>query len=373
MWASMYGGLFCFLSLANSAPEQNRTDIGGAGRYNYDMHAAAPVSSDFQALTDPYRRELLVHSYRFLGSLDDAEDALQEALLRAWRGLDTLREQGALRPWLYRIVTNVSLDMLASRKARTMPVLATPSADPHAPLPAPAVTDPLWLEPLPDDYLAGQDPNPEARYELHESVSLAFLAVLQQLPGRQRAVLILRDVLGWKAQEVADLLETSVAAVNSALQRARSTMIEHRLTPGSKGLAASALASGTPDAATAALLKRYVAAWETGDVSRLVDLLRADAILTMPPLTAWYDGRDAIVHFLGSHLFAGASDGRFRARFTRANDCPAMAVYQADAGGVFRPASLQVLTLADGVIARADCFLTEGEKLFSRFKLPLTA
>ena len=336
------------------------------------MHATVPASRDFQVLTDPYRRELLLHSYRFLGSLDDAEDALQEALLRAWRGLDTLREQGALRPWLYRIVTNVSLDMLASRKARTMPVLVAASADPYAPLPARAVTDPLWLEPLPDDYVAGQDPSPEATYELHESVSLAFLAVLQQLPGRQRAVLILRDVLGWKAQEVADLLETSVAAVNSALQRARSTMIEHRLEPGS-GNYASAPASGTPDAATVALLNRYVAAWESGDVSRLVDLLHEDAILSMPPLTAWYDGRDAILRFLESQLFAGASAGRFRARLTRANACPAMAVYQADAGGVFRPASLQVLTLADGVIARADCFLTEGAKVFSRFNLPLTA
>ncbi len=371
MWASIWRPSL-LSQPESSGPVQNGTDTAGAGGYNYGMHATASVSHDFQTLTDPYRRELLVHSYRFLGSLDDAEDALQEALLRAWRGLDTLREQEALRPWLYRIVTNVSLDMLASRKARTMPVFAAPSADPQAPLPAPAATDPAWLEPLPDDYLAGQDPDPEARYELHESVSLAFLSVLQQLPGRQRAVLILRDVLGWKALEVADLLETSVAAVNSVLQRARSTLTERGLGPGSRGQA-SAPASGAPDAETAALLNRYVAAWETGDVSRLVDLLREDAVLTMPPLLAWYAGRDAILRFLESHLFAGASAGRFRAMPTRANDCPALAVYQADADGVFRPASLQVLTVADGVITRADCFLTEGEKVFSRFKLPPTA
>jgi RNA polymerase sigma-70 factor (ECF subfamily) len=157
-----------------------------------------------------------------------------------------------------------------------------------------------------------------------------------------------------------------VAAVNSALQRARSTMTEYRLGPGSRGQA------GTPEAATAALLKRYVEAWEAGDVGSLVNLLREDAILTMPPLAAWYDGRDAIGRFFEQHLFAGASAGRFRTVLARANDCPAMAVYQAGADGVFRPASLQVLSLADGAIARADCFLAEGERLFSRFKLPLT-
>jgi RNA polymerase sigma-70 factor (ECF subfamily) len=330
------------------------------------MHATAPASRDFQALTGPYQRELLVHSYRFLGSLDDAEDALQEALLRAWRGLDTLREQDALRPWLYRIVTNVSLDMLASRKARTLPTLMADPADPQAPLPA-AETGRRWLEPLPDEYLEGISPNPEARYELHESVSLAFLAVLQRLPARQRAVLILRDVLGWKAQEVAQLLEMSAAAVNSALQRARKTLNDSQLEPG--------LASGAnpPDAATAAVLSRYVQAWEAGDVGCLVELLRDDAILTMPPLPAWYRGRDAIRLFFERHLFAGAPQGRFRIALTRANDCPAVAVYQASADGVFRPASLQVLELAGGTIVRTDCFLTQGDRLFLKFKLPLTA
>jgi RNA polymerase sigma-70 factor, ECF subfamily len=337
-------------------------DIAGRGGYNYDMHAASSTSRDFQALTDPYQRELLVHSYRFLGSLDDAEDALQEALLRAWRGLDTLREQAALRPWLYRIVTNVSLDMLASRKTRTLPTFVANAADPQAPLPA-AQADPLWLEPLPDEYLAGQSPNPEARYELHESVSLAFLAALQQLPGRQRAVLILRDVLGWKAQEVAELLDTSVAAVNSALQRARSTLSDLRLEPGS---------THPPDAATAGLLNRYVQAWEAGDVDGLVELLRHDAILTMPPLPVWYSGRAAIGQFFERHLFAGSPQGRFRTALTRANGCPAVAIYQAGADGVYRPASLQVLWLAEGAIARADCYLAEPGKLFSKFKLPLT-
>ena len=325
--------------------------------------ARLPLSGDFQALTDPYRRELLVHSYRFLGSLDDAEDALQESLLRAWRRLDTLKEQASLRPWLYRIVTNVSLDMLASRKARSMPDLSRPPADPQAPLPS-AVAEPVWVEPLPDEYLAGLEVSPEARYELHESVSLAFLALLQRLPGRQRAVLILRDVLGWKAQEVADLLDTSVAAVNSALQRARETM---------KGLeGGSVSANHSSDSKTAELLSGYVQAWEAGDVRRLVSLLRHDAILTMPPLPAWYQGAEAISQFFQQFLFAGAAEGRYRTALTRANGSPAVVIYQADEGGHFRPASLQVLRLAGGQVARVDCFLISDDRLIARFGLSAT-
>jgi len=179
--------------------------------------------SEFEKLTDPYRRELLVHCYRILGSLDDAEDALQETLLRAWRRLDTVRVSAALRAWLYKIGTNVALDMLSSRKARTLPNIAFAPADPHDPLPA-GTYDPIWLDPLPDEYVDGFIANPEAQYETHESITLAFLTALQTLPGRQRAILILRDVLGWKTQEVAALLDLSLPAVNSALQRARATL-----------------------------------------------------------------------------------------------------------------------------------------------------
>jgi RNA polymerase sigma-70 factor (ECF subfamily) len=323
-----------------------------------------PPSGDFQTLTDPYRRELLVHSYRFLGSFDDAEDALQEALLRAWRRMDSLKEQNSLRPWLYRIVTNVSLDMLANRKARSMPDSSLASADPEAPLPV-ASAEPLWLQPLPDEYLAGLDSSPEARYELHESIRLAFLALLQRLPARQRAALILRDVLGWKAQEVASLLDTSVQAINSALQRARETMKQLEPAPGSGG--------GPWDLETARLVDGYLEAWEAGDVGRLVSLLRDDAILTMPPLTAWFRGSAAIGRFFGQSLFAGEAAGRFRVALSRANGCPAVAVYQADKDGAFRPASLQVLQLAGGQIVRIDCFLTSDERLLARFGLPAAA
>jgi len=191
---------------------------------------AAAGSGDhmaFERLTEPHRRELLVHCYRMLGSLEDAEDILQETLLRALRKLDTFEGRASFRTWLYKIATNTSLDVLSSRRSRMLPNDRVPAADPLAPFPAPA-GEPIWLGPLPD-FLVDERAtvNPEARYEARESVQLAFLAALQKLPGRQRAVLILRDVLGWKASEVADLLGSSVEAANSALQRARATMKQY--------------------------------------------------------------------------------------------------------------------------------------------------
>jgi len=176
----------------------------------------------FQRLTDRYRRELLVHCYRMLGSFHDAEDVLQETLLRAWRGLESFEGRSALRPWLYRIATNACLDAIASRRRRALPNGTNPAADAGVRLPGPT-NEPLWIEPMPDTLIDLRPAvNPEAHYDARESVTLAFLATLQTLPGRQRAALILRDVLGWRAAEVADLLQTSVAAVNSALHRAGS-------------------------------------------------------------------------------------------------------------------------------------------------------
>ncbi len=322
------------------------------------------VDDEFQHLVDPYQRELLVHCYRMLGSQEDAEDALQETLLRAWRRLDSLKEPASMRAWLYKIATNVSLDMIAHHKARCLPAQIYAPADPHDPLPA-SITEPIWLEPLPEFYVDEQDLSPEARYEARESVTLAFLAALQQLPGRQRAVLILRDVLGWKTAEVAELLDLTIVAVNSALQRARATLKKHQHD--------RAFQPVTPldNAQLTALLTRYVQAWETADSTGLVSLLREDAVLTMPPVPAWYHGRAAIKDFLDSFLFAGQFKGRFRVSTTRANGCPAFAVYLRDEDGAHRPSALHVLTVEHHQIAQIDDFLTFDNRLFARFHLPL--
>jgi RNA polymerase sigma-70 factor, ECF subfamily len=336
---------------------------------NYKTHPLTAFGSDgsdaFQRLTEPYHHELLVHAYRFLGSLDDAEDALQETLLRAWRRWETLREPGYLRAWLYKIDTHVCLDMLDHRKARTMTALKSLPANPGDPLPAP-INDPIWLEPLPDEYLGHTSSNPEARYEIRESVSLAFLAVLQTLPARQRVALILMDVLGWKAQEVAELLNLSAAAVNSALQRARATLKTRQPEGGFYGRAPA------ENPQTSALLTRYVQAWENADSLNLVSLLREDVVLTMPPLPAWYQGRLAVKEFFDTHLFGPQASGRFRLAAVRANGCPAFAVYQRDEHGVYRPGGIQVIGLRDEQIAQIDDFLSFDERLFRHFKIPLT-
>jgi RNA polymerase sigma-70 factor (ECF subfamily) len=333
--------------------------------FGFSRLAVAPGGPDaFHTLSAPYQRELLVHCYRILGSLDDAEDALQEALLRAWRRFDTLKDPSSLRAWLYKIATNVSLDALSRRKNLALPETLSPAADPLQPL-AEAVDEPIWLQPLPDEYLAVQAPGPEFQVELQESVSLAFLALLQQLPGRQRATLILCDVLGWSAQETAETLNLSVAAVNSALQRARRALKKSQGGPA----AAPRLSGQNPD--TAGLLARYVRAWETADAFELASLLRQDATLTMPPLPSWYQGREAIRLFFETHLFTGAAaQGLFRILTTRANASPSLAVYQRSASGVYEPASLQVLTLDGDRVARIDCFLVNGGKTFARFNLP---
>lgn len=317
----------------------------------------------FQEMTDPYRHELMVHAYRILGSLEDAEDAVQETLLRAWRRLDTLKVQASLRAWLYKITTHVCLDMLDHRKARLLPTVDYASAEPDELLPA-AIQEPIWLEPLPEGFLSELPNNPEARYEVRESVTLAFLTVLQVLPGRQRVILILRDVLGWKAQEVADLLNLTVVAVNSALQRARATLKSRAYEPQSQSLA--------PDSRTLTLLQRYLEAWEAADSHRLIAVLREDAILTMPPFPVWYQGHGAIQGFLERHLFTASAAGRFRLVATRANHAPAFALYERDANDVYRPGGLHVLTLARGQIARIDDFLVNDNRLFSQFGLPLT-
>lgn len=338
-----------------------------ANSVNNPMRLAALPLADhdaFQRLIDPYQRELLVHCYRLLGSLEDAEDVLQEALLRAWRGLSTFEGRATLRAWLYKIATNLALDALKSRRPRIMPQAIAAPADPSDPLPSP-ITERVWLEPLPNALIDDrQMSNPEARYEAHEATTLAFLAALQTLPGRQRAVLILRDVLAWKAAEVAALLDTTAEATNSALQRARAIM--KREWEGRSPAAVTA----TADAEVADLLKKYVAAWEAADLAALITLLRDDAVLTMPPVPAWYRGREAIRRFIGATLFANGAQGRFRFIATHANGAPAFAVYEREDSGRYRAAALQILTILEGKISTLDDFIVTDDRLFTRFGLP---
>src|SRR5919108_3257794 len=232
----------------------------------------------FARLTSPYRRELLVHCYRLVGSLHDAEDLLQETLLRAWQRLGAFEGRSSLRRWLYRIATNACLNALE----RTPRVLLFPTAEEAVPLAARVE----WLEPYPDSLLP-EAADPSARLDLRESVALAFLAAIQHLPPRQRAMLVLFDVLGWSASEIAELLETSVAAVNSGLQRARSTL--DRQPPPQPA-----------EEEERALLKRFVEAWERVDIEGLVELLREDAVLAMPPEPMWFSGREAVGEFFAT-------------------------------------------------------------------------
>ena len=301
-----------------------------------------------------------------LGSFHDAEDVLQETLLRAWRGLESFQGRSALRPWLYRIATNACLDTIAIRRRRALPNGTHSAGKAGESMPAP-IMEPLWIEPLPDNLIDLRPAvNPEAHYDARESVALAFLATLQTLPGRQRAALILRDVLGWRASEVADLLRTSVAAVNSALRRARVSMKGYEVERKSGGAA-------PPDSEqTAALLSRYVDAWQAADAAGLVALLREDALMTMPPLPLWYRGRDGIRWFFETQLFAGEARGRFRLVATHANGSPAFATYQLGEAGEYRLGALQVLTIDGDAITEMHDFLAIGKEQFPGFDLPLS-
>jgi RNA polymerase sigma-70 factor (ECF subfamily) len=239
-----------------------------------------------------------------------------------------------------------------------------PAADPSVP-PSPPVLDPVWLEPYPDALLADTEPDPEARYTLKQSVALAFLATLQALPARQRAVLLLRDVLGWRADEVAEFLNMSVAGANSALQRARATL-ESRELSAEKGASME-----TERKELSPLLARYVRAWEQADLSGLAALLREDAVLAMPPMPSWYQGRESIVAMLAASVLAGDARGRFRFVPTSANGMPAFGCYQIDpASGVYRPLALQVLEPLGDAIREITSFL-DG-RLFAKFGLPET-
>jgi RNA polymerase sigma-70 factor, ECF subfamily len=322
--------------------------------------ATAGDEAAFTQLVERYRTELQVHAYRMLGSLEDAQDALQEAFLRAWKSRATYRRQSTFRAWLYRITTNACLRILERRPRRLVPYDAVPAAETGAPPQPPA--DLPWLQPYPDRLL-DEGPEPEDAVVARETIELAFLAAIQHLPPRQRAVLIMRDALDWPASETAAVLEMSVAAVNSALQRARATMKE-RLPARRLDWATAADAED----AERSLLQRYVEAFERHDASQLVALLREDVRLAMPPHPSWYEGREAVVAFCaGSSLFAGPD--RIRLVPTRANRQPAFGIYRGE-GADARPFAINVLEIESGQVADMHFFLYA--ELFPAFGLPDT-
>jgi RNA polymerase sigma-70 factor, ECF subfamily len=309
----------------------------------------------FRRLVEPLRGELHAHCYRMLGSLHDAEDAYQEVLLRAWRALGRFEGRSTLRSWLYTIATNTCLNLIAKRPKRVLPIDYGPATDPHD-RPGAPVVESVWIEPYPDESIGIEDglAAPDARYELRESVELAFVAALQHLPPNQRAVLILREVLGFSAKEVAESLETTVASVNSALQRARAA-VDERVPEQTQQEGLRSLG----DEELRELVGRYVDAWEQCDVEAFAGMLAEDATFAMPPLASWYQGREAIKLWAAKWPLSG--DWRWRTVFTRANGQPALGFYAWDeeAGG-FLPFALNVLTLRGDRISDVTAFVARS-------------
>jgi len=331
----------------------------------FDPQASARVGRAFEQLAEPFRRELKLHCYRMLGSVHEAEDLVQETYLRAWRNFDHFEERGSFRAWLFRIATNACLDALASRdrRRRFLPDRRFPSSD-QMPDGIPA-DEVAWIDPYPDSELEGvldSTPNPEARYASREAVQLAFVAAIQQLPPRQRAALLLSDVLGWKVSEVATLLGGSTASINSVLQRARTTIAKGH--PGQENLR-----NPLPNPAQLRLLRRYLKAWEELDVESFVALLKEDAVYTMPPLSQWYAGRQSIREFFE---WAWKGYDGYRLLPTAANGQPAFAAYaRFDAKAPWTVHSIHVLSLQHEAISRLTLFVKPSSpRLFQAFGLP---
>jgi RNA polymerase sigma-70 factor (ECF subfamily) len=314
--------------------------------------AAAGDERAYAELVEPHRRPLHAHCYRMLGSVQDAEDAVQETLLRAWRSLSSFQGRSSLRSWLYTIATNVCLRAIERRPGRVLPVDYGPPADPHKPLGEPLVES-TWIEPYPDERIGLDEgfAGPEARYEQRESVELAFIAALQHLPARQRAVLILRDVLGFSGAEVAEALQTSPASVYSALQRAHES-VDQRLPERSQQATLRSLGDGR----LREIVGRYVAAWERNDVDAIAAMLTEGAILAMPPTAAWFSGRDAVAAGLKAVPLSGGL--RWRLTPARASgQLAARAYLWEEVGRVFVPRHLAVLTLRGALIDEIAAFI----------------
>jgi RNA polymerase sigma-70 factor, ECF subfamily len=314
--------------------------------------ARAGDETAFARLIEPYRGRLHAHCYRMLGSVHDAEDALQEVSLRAWRGLARFEGRSSLKSWLYTIATNTCLNQIERRPKRVLPVDYAPAADPHGGPGAPVVES-VWVEPYPDELIGIEDElaGPEARYEQRESVELAFVAALQLLPANQRAVLILREVLGFSAQETADTLDTTVASVNSALQRARAT-IEKKLPDQSQQETLSTLG----DERLREIVEEYADAWERNDVDAVVSMLAEDAAFTMPPMARWFQGLEGIRGFL--ERWSMLPEWGWKSIPTIANGQPALAFYSWDKEqGAHVPFAINVLTFEGEKIKEVDAFI----------------
>ena len=315
------------------------------------------VSEDFTGLTGQFRSELLAHCYRMLGSAEEAEDLVQETYLRAWRSYEGFEGRSSVRTWLYRIATNACLTALERRGRRPLPSgLGGPAGDPEAPVVAgPEVP---WLRPLPDALLTGEHEDPASVAVSREGIRLAFVAALQYLSARQRAVLIMRDVLQWPAAEVAELLGLTTTAVNSGLRRARAQLTQV--------LPAEEEVAEPTEPERRALLDRFAAAFENADISTVAELLREDVALEMPPVLTWFAGKRTVLRFIASALLT--TPGRFRLVATMANGHPAFAVYERGGDGTYGAHAVMVPTVTAAGIARIVTFLDPA--LFAMFGMP---
>ncbi|WP_371781309.1 sigma-70 family RNA polymerase sigma factor [Streptosporangium subroseum] len=341
------------------APVRRGSSRYGTPPYRRETGEGGAMDSEgFDRLTDPYRPELLAHCYRILGSVHDAEDLVQETYLRAWRAYDGFGGHSSLRFWLYRIATNVCLTALEHRSRRFLPAgLGAPGDDPDETSGLPG-SEVEWVQPLPGPTSDSTANDPASIVVSRGSVRLALVVALQQLPPKQRVVLILRDVLAWRAAEVAELLDTTTTAVNSALQRARAHL--ERVAPTEDDI------TEPLDADHQTLLDQYVRAFENADIDTLMRVLHNDVTLEMPPEPVWFAGREAVGRFVASRIFVGP--GVMRLLPVTANGQPALATYWRGEDGVFRAHAIQVLTMSENRVARMVIF--REPSLFSAFGLP---